>query len=297
MSDPNVVNATLAQPPTGGASLPPEADDSKPLPLTRADITKSWLLWWVTAEMSNSFERLQTLAFCACMIPILRKLYRTKQSLSEALSRHLVFFNTQGNWGCIIHGITIAMEEQKAKGQEVPDEAVIGIKTGLMGPFAGIGDSIDWGTLKPLIIGLFVPVAMSGSVIGSLGPVLVFPCVVGAIGYILWHKGYKLGRESIMAVLAGGWIKKLMTAAGVLGLFMMGALSANFVKLSTPLKLSVAGQNVVVQSVLDSIVPGLLPILVVFAMYAFLLRRGPRFIQILVLVLIGAVITSVLHIF
>lgn len=100
--------------------------------LTKKDITKSMWIYYAGAELSNSYERLQSLVFCASMTPILKKLYSTDEELSEALKRHLVFFNTEGILGAIIQGIVISMEEQKSNGENITDDAITGIKTGLM---------------------------------------------------------------------------------------------------------------------------------------------------------------------
>ena len=114
--------------------------------ITKKDIRKAYLRWYNTVEVSNSYERMQTVAFCYSISGILKKLYDKKEDYVKALQRHLNFFNTQGIWGSPLLGISIAMEEQKAKGSGVADEAITGIKTGLMGPLAGIGDTIYWGT-------------------------------------------------------------------------------------------------------------------------------------------------------
>ena len=100
--------------------------------LTKKDITKSMWIYYAGAELSNSYERLQSLVFCASMTPVLKKLYDTDEELSAALKRHLVFFNTEGILGAIIQGIVISMEEQKANGENITDDAITGIKTGLM---------------------------------------------------------------------------------------------------------------------------------------------------------------------
>ncbi|MDR3565229.1 MAG: PTS system mannose/fructose/sorbose family transporter subunit IID [Negativicutes bacterium] len=271
---------------------------SLPEPITKADLRKSWFLWYIFAEMSNSFERLQTLAFCACMIPILKKLYKTKETLSAALTRHLIFFNTEGDWGVPIHGVTIAMEEQKANGADVPDEAINGIKTGLMGPFAGIGDTLDYGTLKPIILGLCIPLAMTGSAIGAVLPIILFVGITCGVSYSLWMRGYSMGKESILNILEGGWIQELITGAGVLGMFMMGVLSASFVKLSTPLKVPLPGSDpLVIQTIIDKIVPGFLPLVVVFGIYGYLVMKGPHFVRILIVLLAVSILSALLGIF
>jgi mannose/fructose/N-acetylgalactosamine-specific phosphotransferase system component IID len=241
--------------------------------LTKKDITKSWFLWWLSAEVSNSFERLQSLAFCVCMIPILRKLYPKKEDLSAALQRHLQFFNTQAIWGGIVNGITIALEEERAKGNEVPDETIASIKAGLMGPFAGIGDTIDWATWMPIIFALFVPLAQTGSWIAAVVPVIIFAAITMFEGYSLYHIGYKAGMASATQILEAGWIKQLILGASVLGLFMMGGLSASLINVTTPLAINANGIQMSVQTdILDKLLPGLLPLLTVSGIYIYLTK-------------------------
>lgn len=274
-------------------------DPYAPEKLTHRDVVKSWVLWIWMCEISNSYERLQTLSFMACLMPILQKLYKRKEDLSEALVRHLNFFNTQGIWGGIIHGTVIAMEEQKANGAPIPAAAITGLKTGLIGPFAGIGDTIDWAMWRPLLFSMFLPALAEGNPIGAIGPLFITASIYAVEGYFFWTTGYKLGRESIMRVLEGGWINQLITGAGVLGLFMMGALSAQFVTLSTRVQWMIGGadgQVKTLQSILDGILPGILPLAVVFGIYLFLCNRGPKYTQILLGLMAIAFIGSIFHI-
>lgn len=126
--------------------------------LTKADITKAWFIYWLGAEVSSSYERLQSLIFCASMTPIIKKLYPQKEEQVEALKRHLNFFNSEQTFGAVIQGISIAMEEQKTRGEPINDSSITGIKTGLMGPLAGMGDSIIWAAVMPLLIAILYSV-------------------------------------------------------------------------------------------------------------------------------------------
>ena len=262
--------------------------------LTKADITKAWFIYWLGAEVSSSYERLQSLIFCASMTPIIKKLYPQKEEQVEALKRHLNFFNSEQTFGAVIQGISIAMEEQKTRGEPISDASITGIKTGLMGPLAGLGDSFFWGTLR-LLIAIFIPFAASGSAMGGIVPLILYPAITLAISYGMVHKGYTLGRDSIIGLLQGGRIKELIYGANVLGLIMMGALSASYVKITTPLKLSaLKGSEVVVQQILDSIAPGLLPLAAVFAIYFYLVKKGPRYTTILLSIVALSVVCSLL---
>jgi D-glucosaminate-specific PTS system IID component len=265
--------------------------------LTKRDITKAWFIYWLGAEVSNSYERLQSLIFCASMTPIIKKLYPQKEEQVEALKRHLNFFNSEQTFGAVIQGVAIAMEEQKTRGEPISDSSITGIKTGLMGPLAGIGDSVVWAAIMPLLIAIFIPFAANGSAMGGIMPVVLYTVITMAISYGLAHKGYTLGRESIIGLLQGGKIKELIYGANVLGLIMMGALSASYVKITSPLKISaLEGFEVVVQQILDSIAPGLLPLAAVFSIYFYLVKKGPRYTTILLSVVVLSVVCSLLGI-
>lgn len=263
--------------------------------LTKGDITKAWFIYWLGAEVSSSYERLQSLIFCASMTPIIKKLYPEKEERAEALKRHLNFFNTEQTFGAVIQGVAIAMEEQKTRGEPISDASITGIKTGLMGPLAGIGDSVIWAAVMPLLIAIFIPFAAKGSAFGGILPLVLYTGITLAVSYGLVHKGYTLGRDSIITLLQGGRIKELIYGANVLGLIMMGALSASYVKITSPLKISaLEGSEIVVQQILDSIAPGLLPLAAVFSIYFYLTKKGPRYTTILLSVVVISLVCSLL---
>ncbi|MFX3619002.1 MAG: PTS system mannose/fructose/sorbose family transporter subunit IID [Sporolactobacillus sp.] len=259
--------------------------------LSKRDIRKSWWMWWLFAEVNNSFERMQGLSFCIAMIPILKKLYKKKEDFQDALKRHLQFFNTSATWGSIVHGITIALEEQKSKkeGDELPGETITSIKTGLMGPFAGIGDTIDWATWLPICIGLFIPLAKSGSWIAGLAPLLIFAIITIFEGYTLSRFGYRTGTNSATTILKSGMIKQLILAASILGLMMMGGLAASYVSISTPLVIHTTTTKIAVQAgILDRILKGMLPLLAVTGVYLYLEKVKRNYtIAMLIILVVG----------
>lgn len=253
--------------------------------ITKKDVRNAYIRWYNTVEVSNSYERMQTVAFCYSISGILKKLYTKKEDYIQSLKRHINFFNTQGIWGSPLLGIAIAMEEEKAKGEDIPDESIIGIKSGLMGPLAGIGDTIDWGTWKPLFFSLAAGFSAQGSISGF------FICFLFAIvpfleGYYLTNMGYSLGKQAVSKLLEGGWIKQLIMGSSILGLFMMGALSANTVKLNIPVTLMMGGTETTVQAILDSILPGMLPLALIVGIYLFFKKKGQKF-GIMVFALLG----------
>jgi Phosphotransferase system, mannose/fructose/N-acetylgalactosamine-specific component IID len=274
-----------------------EPAEKKTSRLEKKDITKAMWIYYLGAELSNSYERLQSLIFCASMTPVLKKLYDTDEELSKALKRHLVFFNTEGTFGAVIQGIAIMMEEEKATGKDVTDDAITGLKTGLMGPIAGIGDAIIWAALMPILISIFLPFASNGSPMGGLLPLILYPLITIGVSYVLIHQGYTLGKKSVTSLLNGGKMQSIIFSANVIGLTMMGALSASYVKLSTPLTFVFSsGNKIVLQDILNLIVPGLLPLLAVFLIYFYLKKRGPRYNLILGTIVVVSVAAAFLGI-
>ncbi len=237
--------------------------------LNKKDVFQVWVRWWWACEQTNSFERLQSLAVCFAMMPALRKLYAgNDDELRKALQRHLIFFNTEGIWGSIIHGIALALEEQKAMGLPVNESIIISVKNGLMGPFAGIGDTIDWSTVRPLFIAFFLPYAAEGFWWAAVCPWLLTFAFTFAEGTYFTRMGYSMGTRAAMSILESGQVQTIITFAAVLGLFMMGGLSATMVSVQTPIVIWSNGSAMSVQAdILDNIVPGLLTVLTVYFVY------------------------------
>ena len=213
---------------------------------------------------------------------------------SAALQRHLVFFNTQPDVGGLIHGVVIAMEEERAAGAPISDEAINAVKTGLMGPLAGIGDTLQQGIVIP--IGLAVAMnlatggalgtATQGNVLGPLFFLLVGAAYVWGVGWTAWWQGYRQGRSAITALLRSGKLNRMITGASVAGNFIIGALAVSFVKLSTPLAFPVGGTLFRAQSLLDSLLPNLLPLLLTLLLWWLLTRKqvSPTLIMVLLIV-------------
>lgn len=245
--------------------------------LTAADIRSTY--WRSTFLLGSfNFERMQSMGFAVSMIPAIKRLYSTKEDQAAALKRHLEFFNTQPWVGSAIMGVTAAMEEERANGADIDDAAISGVKVGLMGPLAGVGDPIFWGTLRPVLAALGAGLAISGSL---LGPLLFFIGINIFRALTRWYGfkyGYQKGTE-IVGDMGGGRLQKVTQGASILGLFVMGSLVSKWTSINIPLELSryvnQEGQEVVttVQSVLDSLLPGLMALLLTFVCMALLRRK------------------------
>jgi len=218
---------------------------------------------------SWNYERMQALGYCFAMVPIIKRLY-TGDERKEAIKRHLEFFNTQPFVTAPILGVTAAMEEQKANGAAIDDGAINGIKIGLMGPLAGVGDPIFWGTLRPVAAALGASIALTGSILGPILFFLIFNAIRLGIRWWGVTYGYSKG-TTIVADMAGGRLQKLTEGASILGLFIMGALVNRWTSINVPLVVSTITKAdgtveiTTVQTILNSLLPGLLPLLLTFA--------------------------------
>lgn len=236
--------------------------------LTAADIRATY--WRSTFLLGSfNFERMQAMGFCVSMIPTIKRLYSRKEDQAAALKRHLEFFNTQPWIGSAIMGVTAAMEQEKANGADIDDAAISGVKVGLMGPLAGVGDPIFWGTLRPVLAALGAGLAITGSL---LGPLLFFIGINLCRALTRWYGfkyGYQKGTE-IVGDMSGGRLQKVTQGASILGLFIMGSLVSKWTSINIPFELSryvnQEGKEVVttVQSVLNDLLPGLMALLLTF---------------------------------
>ncbi len=269
--------------------------------VTRRDLIWSWVLWTFFSHANYNYERLQATAFAHAMTPIIRRLYHTPEEISAALKRHLVFFNTEPNWGGVIHGAVIAMEEQRANGADIDDDAINSVKAGLMGPLAGIGDTIDQGTITPILLALGIGIAgigtvaagqapnltgLSGNPLGAIVFIVLISVVMLVINYNAYMQGYYRGRTFVTDILRSGALDRIITGASVLGNMVLGALAAQFVAIYIAIPINIGATHLNIQTdILDKIFPGLLGLgLVILTWY--LLRRRVSPITLLVIFLI-----------
>lgn len=260
--------------------------------LTKREVVRSFWRWTFFSHANYNYERLQATGVIHALSPVFKHLYGNDEAqMKEALQRHMQFFNTEPHFGGAILGMTIAMEEEKANGAPITSETINGLKTGLMGPLAGIGDTLWQGTLIPILLSFTIGFASKGNIL--MGPVLfavLHLAIIWGIGYWSWMQGYNLGKEGIAKVLQGSLLPTVMTFAQSMGPIVIGALSATFVKVSSPLKFHLGKSMMKVQSgILDKLVLGLLPLLITLLAYYLLKRKFKPTTVLLILVVVGLV--------
>lgn len=198
--------------------------------LSKSDRQK---VWWRSTFLQGSwnYERMQNLGWAYALIPAIKRLYTSKEDQSAALERHLEFFNTHPYVAAPILGVTLALEEERANGAEIDDTAIQGVKIGMMGPLAGVGDPVFWFTVRPILGALGASIAASGNIVGPLLFFFGWNIIRMAFLWYTQELGYRAGSE-ITKDLSGGIIQKITKGASILGMFILAALVERWVSVN-----------------------------------------------------------------
>ena len=205
------------------------------LQLSKSDRQK---VWWRSTFLQGSwnYERMQNLGWAYALIPAIKKLYTSKEDRAAALERHLEFFNTHPYVAAPIIGVTLALEEERANGAEIDDTAIQGVKIGMMGPLAGVGDPVFWFTVRPILGALGASLAMAGNIVGPLLFFFGWNIIRMAFLWYTQELGYKAGSE-ITKDLSGGIIQKITKGASILGMFILAVLVERWVSITFAVQL------------------------------------------------------------
>ena len=267
-----------------------ETVDKKNL-LTSKEVNRAWLLWLFNNQACYNYERMMGIGFLHAMTPAFRKLYKDNKDLRiEAMQRHTSFFNCEPCLGSSIVGLVLAMEEQKALGAELDNDAITSIKTGLMGPLSGIGDTLIQGVILPLLIAFAVDFAKGGNWVIPLVFSLVMAIIVFGISRFGFLLGYRKGSDSILSMLENGVIKRLISAASIMGCMVLGALVVNFVTMKCGISIPQAeGSFSMQEQLFDAILPSMLPLLLTLGCYKLLKAGKSSVLVMLVIIAIGVI--------
>ena len=198
--------------------------------LTKKDrLAVAWRSTFI--QGSWNYERMQNGGWTFAMLPAIKKLYKTKEDRAAAMKRHMEFFNTHPYLASPVLGVTLALEEERANGADVDDVAIQGVKVGMMGPLAGVGDPVFWFTVRPMLGALGASLAIGGNI---LGPILFF-VVWNAIRMgFMWYTqefGYRAGSK-ISEDMSGGLLQDVTKGASILGMFVLAALVERWVSIT-----------------------------------------------------------------
>ena len=242
---------------------------------------------WRSLNLQGSFnyERMQANGWLYGILPGLLAIHgEDTEDLKTSMAHNLEFFNTHPFLVTFVMGIVLSMEQQKA------DVATIrAVRVAAMGPLGGIGDAIFWFTLVPIAAGIGSNMAIQGSIAGPIVFLALFNIVQFAVRFFLMHWSYKLGTSAIEALTANA--KEFTRAASMLGVFVVGALTSNYGGTTI---VPVLENGTTVQSILDGVLPKMIPMALTLGMYFLMKGKGWTPIKciaaLLVLGLVGALI-------
>lgn len=263
---------------------------------------KVWQFFWRSWAIQDSwnYERQMNMGFLYGMVPTIDRCYPNEddpkqlEAKKEAYRRHMAFYNCTPQTSAFVLGLTASMEEQYAKDpSSMNPDSINAVKTSLMGPLSGIGDSFFQGTIRVIAFGLGVQLAQQGSI---MGPVLAMLISIVPSVLITWFAaklGYQGGHDYLGKLQGGNTMEKVMYVCGIVGLMSVGAMIATLIGATTPATFSEGA--VVIQDILDSIMPNMIPLALTGAMY-WLIKKGVNTGWLLVIAIVGGVALSALGI-
>lgn len=279
------------------------ATETNEMTTTDASLTKKiWQFFWRSWAIQDSwnYERQMNMGFLYGMVPTIDRCYpdesdpKQLEAKKEAYRRHMAFYNCTPQTSAFVLGLSASMEEQYAKDPEsINPDSINAIKTSLMGPLSGIGDSFFQGTIRVIAFGLGVQLAQQGSI---MGPILAMLISIVPSALITWFAakiGYQGGQEYLGKLQGGNTMDKLMYVCGIVGLMSVGAMIATLIGATTPATFS--DGTVVVQDILNSIMPNMIPLALTGIMYA-LIKKGVNTGGLLVIAIVGGIVLSALGI-
>ena len=261
---------------------------AKELKLTKKDRISVWLRSFFL-QGSWNYERMQNGGWAFAMIPAIKRLYKTKEEQAAALKRHLEFFNTHPYVASPILGVTLVLEEERANGVEVEDATIQGVKVGMMGPLAGIGDSLVVGTLIPILLGIALGLSTGGSVVGPIFYIVAWNLIMAFGMKFLYFKGYELGGKAV-DILVGEQATAIREAIVMLGTMVVGSVAATWVSVKTSFHLvNSAGKEFLnLQNQLDGVYPGFLTAaFVIFCWWLMSKKKVSPVVTMLILVVVA----------
>ncbi|MFV0552011.1 MAG: PTS system mannose/fructose/sorbose family transporter subunit IID [Anaerorhabdus sp.] len=238
-------------------------------------------------EACYNYERQQALGFAVGIWPAIKRFYKTKEEQSQALVRHMAIYNTTPHVSGAIAGVAAAMEKEASENRNFDVNAINSVKVGLMGPLAGIGDSFFWGTFRIIASGIGISLAQQGSPLAPIIFLLVFNIPHILIRYFGTLYGYMFGTNLMTNLKDNGIIQVISKAATIVGLMVIGGMTASMVSMTTKLSFMIGETEFALQSYIDQIFPLALPFCYTLIMLG-LLKKGFKSTHILLItILVG----------
>ena len=259
-----------------------------------AGARNSAFLRWIYGNLTCfSQEHMQTFGYLAAMLPVVDELYDTDEEKVKYLSTYRTFFNTEPQIGTMVVGLTVGLEEARANGEPLDDDTINGIRAGLMGPLAGLGDSIIVGTFIPILLGIALGLSTGGSVLGPLFYIVAWNVAMYFGMKYAYNQGYTMGGAAVEA-LVGPQSAALRSSIVMVGTMVIGAVAATWINITTALQVTFTKDSAfVLQDTLDGIFPKALNFFFVWLCW-WLMTKKKISPTVVMLILVGIAFVGVL---
>ena len=258
--------------------------------LSKKALRKSFHNWYYGHLTCFSQEHMQTFGYLCAMLPLVEELYDDEDEKAKAMNTYTASCNTEPQLGSVIVGMTAGLEEARANGQEdVDEETINGLRAGLMGPVAGIGDSLVVGTVIPILLGIAMGMSTGGSPLGAIFYIIVWNLFAYFGMKFMYFKGYELGGKAV-DFLIGAQGEALRDSISILGGIVIGAVSATWVSVTTSLQLvNDAGEPyLVLQDKLNEVFPGLLTAIFIVICWYLMAKKQMSPIKVMLILVVVA---------
>ena len=258
--------------------------------LSKKALLKSFHNWYYGHLTCFSQEHMQTFGYLCAMLPLVEELYEDEDEKAKAINTYTAFFNTEPQLGTVIVGMTAGLEEARANGaDDVDDETIYSLRAGLMGPVAGIGDSLVVGTVIPILLGIALGMSTGGSPLGAVFYIIVWNLFAYFGMKFVYFKGYSLGGKAV-EFLVGAQGEALRESVSTLGGIVIGAVAATWVSVKTSLQLfNEAGEAyLVLQDKLDDVFPGLLTAVFIVLCWFLMAKKKMSPIKVMLILVVVA---------
>ena len=269
------------------------ADKKEGKLIPKKALYRAAIIWETWVQTCYNYERMMGMACGHTFLPVVKHLYpNDKAKQIDLMSREMEFFNVHPEFGSCILGLAISLEEEKAMGKDIPNEFITNIKTSLMGPLAGVGDTIWQGVLIPILLALCIDITLSGG--GNIWGAIAYAVLMFIITYAFsignFMFGYHAGSDAIMDFLEKGLLNKLLKGASIMGCMVMGGLVVNYVSVKCGLVINTSGASFSIQeSLFDAVLPNILPLGLTMGVFTLMQKKWTSVKIILLMVAIGVV--------
>ncbi|MEQ9764158.1 PTS system mannose/fructose/sorbose family transporter subunit IID [Streptococcus jiangjianxini] len=232
-----------------------------------------WRSWTMNASRTGATQY-HAIGVIYTLLPVINRFYKTDKEKAEAIIRHTTWFNATMHINNFIMGLVASMEKKNSEDPNFDPSSITAVKASLMGPISGVGDSFFWGILRVIAAGIGISIASTGSAMGAVIFLLLYNVPAFLVHYYSLYSGYSVGANFIKKLYESGGMKIVTKTSSMLGLMMVGSMTASSVKFKTILTVSAKGakEAAEIQTYLDQLFVGIVPLIVTFGAF-WLLRK------------------------